>query len=561
MSLRGAQRRSNLNPADQRLLRCARHNMFWILSIRACFEFRISNFLFCFVLCALLPLCSLAATGEPAAQAPATGASASASVEPLRIDVQRAILLAMENNKALIVQRMTPEVLRTFEDEERAIFDPILSGQGSQRRSVADRPSRAQSGVDESVTVDSLAGTLALDKLFPTGTLVGLDATTNTTDSSLYDDTFVSNRLGVSVTQALLQGRDIRANLARVHQAGIDTQISEYELRGFTEVLVEQVESSFWDYAMAQRQIAIYTDSLRLAEQQMAEAQERINIGTLAETEVAAAQAEVALRRENLITARSTLARERLNLLRLLNPSQTINWDTDIVLEYQAVLPDNPLDPVEQHVQVALKMRPDLNQARLLIRRGELEVVRTRNGLLPRLDAFITYGKTGYAATFADATRDLDEESYDVEAGLILALPLGNRAARARHTRAVISKQQSIKALENLIQLAQVDVRSAYVVATSLREQIAATAATRKFQEEKLRVETEKFRVGKSTSLLVAQAQRDLVASQIAEVRAIANYFKALVALYRLEGSLLPRRGLAAPGAEPVPLDERVVDN
>ncbi|NLT76184.1 MAG: TolC family protein, partial [Planctomycetes bacterium] len=129
------------------------------------------------------------------------------------------------------------------------------------------------------------------------------------------------------------------------------------------------------------------------------------------------------------------------------------------------------------------------------------------------------------------------------------------RAARARHTRAVVSRQQSIKALENLIQLVQVDVRSAYVVVTSTREQIAATGATREFQEEALRVETEKFRVGKSTSLLVAQVQRDLVASQIAEIRAIANYFKALVSLYRLEGSLLQRRGLSAPGGEPVILD------
>jgi outer membrane protein len=181
--------------------------------------------------------------------------------------------------------------------------------------------------------------------------------------------------------------------------------------------------------------------------------------------------------------------------------------------------------------------------------------VRTRNGLLPRLDAFITYGKSGYARTFFDAFAELDGKSYDVEAGLVLELPLGNRAARARHTRAVISKQQWIKALENMIQLAQVDVRSAYVLVTSSREQITATSATRKFQEEKLRVETEKFRVGKSTSLLVAQAQRDLVASQIAEIRAIANYFKALVALYRLEGSLLQRRGLSAPGNEPVTLD------
>ncbi len=117
-------------------------------------------------------------------------------------------------------------------------------------------------------------------------------------------------------------------------------------------------------------------------------------------------------------------------------------------------------------------------------------------------------------------------------------------------------KQQSIKALENLIQLAQVDVRTAYIEVDRTHEQITATAATRESQEEKLRVETEKFRVGKSTSLLVAQAQRDLVVSQIGEILAIANYFKSLVSLYRLEGSLLHRRGISAPGAEPIALDD-----
>jgi outer membrane protein len=472
----------------------------------------------------------------------------------LQIDIERAILMAMGNNRSLIVQQMNPEIRRTLEEEQRAVFDPVLSGQASQRRSVADRLSRAGSGIESSIT-DTATGVIALDKLFPTGTAVGVDATSNYTDSSLYSDTFVSNRLGVSVTQSLLRGRDVRVNTTQIHQAAIDTQISEYELRGFTELLVQAVESGYWDYALALRQIDIYTDSLKLAEQQMEEAQERIKLGALAETELAAAKAEVALRRENLINARATVTTRRLVLLRLLNPTDTVDWDSDIVLEYQTALPDFPLDPVADHVQVALRMRPDLNQARLLIRRGELDVVQTRNGLLPRLDAFITYGRTSYARTFSDASGNFDGPSYDVESGLVMELPLGNRAAKARHTRAVISKQQSIKALENMSQLVQVEVRTAYVEVGRTREQITATAATRESQEEKLRVETEKFRVGKSTSLLVAQAQRDLVSSQIGEIQAITNYFKALVALYRLEGSLLPRRGIAAPGAEPAVIE------
>lgn len=474
--------------------------------------------------------------------------------EPLKIDIQRAIMMAMENNRSLIVQKMSPDIVRTAEDEERAVFDSVLTGQASQRRAVADRLSRAGSGIESSIQ-DAATGTISLEKLFPSGTTLGLGASSSYTDSSLYSDTFVSNRLGASITQSLLQGRDVRVNMASVHQAEIDTQISGYELRGFTEALVQSVEEGFWNYALAKRQIEIYTNSLSLAEQQMEEAQERIKIGALAETELAAAKAEVALRRENLINSRSNATIARLNLLRLLNPSDTIDWNTDIVLDYMTTLPDVPLDPVEYHVEVAMKMRPDLNQARLLIRRGELDVVRTRNGLLPRLDAFITYGKTGYARTFSEANDDLDERSYDVEAGLLFEFPAGNRAAKARHSRAVISKQQSIKALENMMQLAQVDVRTAYVEVERTREQITATAATRESQEEKLRVETEKFRVGKSTSLLVAQAQRDLVASQIAEVQVVVNYVKALVSLYQLEGSLLHRRGLSAPGDEPVELD------
>ncbi len=473
---------------------------------------------------------------------------------PLKIGVQEAILLAMENNQSLIVERMNPAISRTFEQEELGVFDPVLGGEASSRRALADRLSRAGSAT-ESSTVDSVTGLLSLAKLFPTGTTLGLEGGTSYTDSSLYSDTFAANRLGVTVTQALLRGLDLRANLARVNQARLETLISQYELRGFAEILLEQVESKFWDYALAQRQIEIYADSLTLAEKQMTEAEERIKIGDLAETELAAAQAEVALRRENLINARSTLAKERLDLLRLLNPSGSIDWNRDVALEYDTSPPSVELDNVEEHVEVALRMRPDLNQARLQIRQGDLEVVRTKDGLLPRMDAFIAFGKTGYANVFNRATDNIGGDSYDVTFGLMFEASPVNSSARAQHTRALMTRQQSREALANLTQLVQVDVRSAYIEVTRAREQIAATGATRNFQEEKLRAETEKFRVGKSTSLLVGQAQRDFVASQIAEIEALANYLKALVALYRLEGSLLQRRGISAPGAEPAGLD------
>jgi len=502
-----------------------------------------------------------AADSETASRPTASAARSEAAVGPipvapegpLKLTVENTILLALENNRAFHVQRLNPAIRRTFEEQERAAFDPVAGAAASKRRAEAQRLARAGTGTETFVSENN-SGELSLNTFFPTGTTVALEASTDMTESSLYTDSFASTRVGLTVTQAILRGFGTGVNLASLRQARIDTLTSQYELRGFAESLIAQAETTYWDYALAERQIEIYTMSLKLAEDQLKETVERIQIGKLAETELAAAQAEVALRREDLINARSNLATIRLRLLRLLNPPGTSAWEKEIVLQDQPIVIDVPLDDVESHVQVALRMRPDLNQARLGVKRGNLEIVKTRNGLLPKMDLFVTLGKSGYAKSFSRSVEDLDGDSYDIVAGLTFEYPFGNRYAEAHHRRAILSRRQSEEALGNMAQLVEVDVRSASIEVNRAREQVAATSATRKLQEEKLRAESEKFRAGKSTTLLVAQAQRDLVASQISEIQAVVNHLKALVELYRLEGSLLERRGISAPGRESVNL-------
>lgn len=482
---------------------------------------------------------------------PPAAAADAAQSGPLKLRVEDAILTAVANNRALRLEQLHPAILRTFEDQELAVFDPVLGAGLSRAKTRSQRLARAGAGTEGLISKRTAAG-VSVDEYLPTGTSLALEGSADVTDSSLYSDKFTATRVGLTVTQALLQGYGLAVNLASLRQARLDTLASHYELRGFVEALVSDVEQTYWDYALAERQIEIFAQSLKLAEQQLNDTQERIRIGRLAETELAAARAEVALRREALINARSALATTRLRLLRLLNPPGANLWQRQVTLLAQPGAPEAALDDVEAHVRVALRMRPDLNEARLRVRHGTLEIVRTRNGLLPRLDLFVTLGKSGYASSFGPSVREIDAKSYDLAAGLAFEYPLGNRDAQARHERAVLTHQQAAEAVDNLAQLVQVDVRSAYIEVTRAREQVAATAATRRLKEEALRAETGKFGVGKSTSFLVAQAQRDLVASQIAEVEAVVNLLKGLVELYRLEGSLLERRGIAAPGREPV---------
>ena len=72
-------------------------------------------------------------------------------------------------------------------------------------------------------------------------------------------------------------------------------------------------------------------------------------------------------------------------------------------------------------------------------------------------------------------------------------------------------------------------------------ERVEATRQARVFAETALDAEQKKLESGKSTSFLVLQAQRDLTTRRSEEIRALADYNKALSQLYLLEGSILER--------------------
>ncbi len=472
------------------------------------------------------------------------------SASTLSLTVEDALMLALERNRALQVQRYNPALRTASEDQERAAFDPTLSASYSQSRS---RTVRNNGTLNESDSHSRRnTGTVGLSQYLPTGTEWGVDVT----GARSWGDGPVkepySTAAGLSVTQSLLKGAGLDVNWASVRQARLDTLSSEYELRGYALSLVASVENAYWDHLLAEERVAIYENALDIAERQLADTLERIRVGKLAQSERYAAEAEVAQRREGLISSESTRKRTHLALLRLLDglgPSSNLR---PVDLRSRPVLPEAHHDSLEDQIALALRIRPELNQARLNLKRGELEIVKTRNGLLPALDLFINLGKTGYSDSFAESAGNLNEESYDMQAGARVTYAIGNRAARARNRRAILSRRQAEESLANIEQLAENDVRAARIEEESARAQIDATRATRRLREETMRIEVEKLRVGKSTTLNVAQAQRDFLQSRLSESEALVSYLKAVVNVYQQDGSLLDRRGIVAPGASPV---------
>ena len=466
----------------------------------------------------------------------------------LSITLVKATLLALENNWAFRMERFSPDIQRTYEESERAAFDPVLRAEGGWKRE--------RDGLD-GVTKGPVFST-GVSEFLPTGTWLDLDFGTTQEQETFAtnpDEEYETN-LNLTVTQALLRGRGLDVNLASLRQARIDTRASEYQLRGLAQSLLAEVENAYWDYTLAKEEVKIYEASVKLGMELVKETIERIELGQLARSEIFYGESETAQRRQDLIDAQSVRANARLRLLRLLNPAGENFWQRKVVLLTPPERLDPQLEGVGQHIKVAILMRPDLNQARLAVQRNELEVVKTKNGLLPKLDFFVSLGRTGYASSFGGSVSDFSkgEGGLNVYAGLRFEFPIGNRAPKALYKRSTLELEQEDQALENMAQLAAQDVLSAYIEIARSSKQIIASRATVKYQKKKLEAEVEKYRFGKSTMFRVSQAERDLVESQVLSVRAVADYIKSLTQFYLVEGSLLVRRGISAPGREPVDL-------
>ncbi len=169
------------------------------------------------------------ATGVVGTETPAQNRPIVPATGPLTITIEQAMLLALENNKSLMVQRLNPQIERTFEQQQLAAFDPDLTAQVAEERDkVTAGPTLRRA--------DGITASAGVDEFLPTGTTLGVTGSSSQVNLAGDEEEYAS-RVAFNATQSLLRGFGSAVNLASVNQARIDVEISQYELRGFVQTL------------------------------------------------------------------------------------------------------------------------------------------------------------------------------------------------------------------------------------------------------------------------------------------------------------------------------------
>lgn len=487
-----------------------------------------------------------------------------------------ALLSALANNRAVEVARFGPQIADTYAPEARAAFDPAIlatvsfgrdtrpdlsptpnaSGGGSATDgstvanaaalvSAVSRLNRALDARDTgAIDTEKTATSLTLSSRLPTGTEVFVTGYTDLNEIRP-DDDLNTGDVAVGFTQPLLKGGGTKANLVALRQARNLSLQSEHTFRRALLNTAADVELAYWQLVLAEEVLKIRGAAVELAGEQLTRNEGLLEVGKAIRGDVMAAQAERAERAADLATARGDLRNRTIDLVRLMNSGESVDWDVAFAPQDPADAAEIAMDPAASE-RAAMENRPELAEAALDVANLGLDVFRERNNRLPRLDLTALYGRYSAGRNAGDATRAWGSDRYDhYSVGLEFEVPIARRAEKARLQRAKLASARGEAAVKQLEQAIAAEVRQAAVLVEQQWQRILATRESLASRTEELRIAQGRYEVGKVTNLDVLQVQRDLIAAQVEDATARATHMQALTRLYAAEGTLLDRRGIS----------------
>jgi outer membrane protein TolC len=223
---------------------------------------------------------------------------------------------------------------------------------------------------------------------------------------------------------------------------------------------------------------------------------------------------------------------------------------------------------LDEAFATALQNRPDLESTRIGIKNSELNLSFAKNQQLPTLNLNASYWSPGVSGTeiiyertpenplgvkvgeipggISDAFKDVFGFKYgNWSVRFTLDVPLNTVISRANLAQAKVDLEQAMLRLEKQKQDIYVEIKQAVRAVETNYKRVQAYKVARELQEQKLRAEEEKFRVGLTTPYLVLQYQRDLTNSQNQELRAIVDYNLSLANLERALGISLKEKNIS----------------
>ncbi len=243
----------------------------------------------------------------------------------------------------------------------------------------------------------------------------------------------------------------------------------------------------------------------------------------------------------SLITARHQyeLAKNRLNLV------MKRSLESPLIIDEKVEIPNDKFS-LDTLYELALKNRPEVNQARLSVEKAQKEVQIAQADYWPRVDLTASYTKDG-------VTPDVSDNPYgDHENALILLNASWELFAWGKSSDRVVAARKIMETakaqLQDVVDHVRLEVKNAYLLYQDAKEGVRVASSALKSAQEDYELNVSRYKNQLASNTDVLNAQSRLTKARSDYISAIATQLTALANIeYAIGGHLKPSTWRESP--------------
>jgi outer membrane protein len=463
-------------------------------------------------------------------------------VETRELSLQECIDLTIKNNLELQFARYTPEISRYNLKAAYGAWDPTAAFSGQHQHSESG-PTFLGTNIIGGTLSDVDSFSTSLTGLTPIGTTYRFFGNTSDTvqDNGIILRRNAGAQAGVSITQPLLRNFWIDNSRLLIRLDKSRLKSNEYGLKYQLMQTLTTLEQAYYDLIYAREFVRVQELASEASERLAAENKKKLEVGSMAELDLASAEAQAAHDRAAIISAKSVMGTQERVLKRMIT-DQIAKW-ADI-----AIVPTGTLTAPKREFnrqnswRKALESRPDYQQAKLDVEQAGIQLKYDFNQMFPELDVFGTFGYNGSGQVFSGALYDVQQQNLPTwTIGGQISTPLANIGPRNNYKAQKLTVQQVVISLKEKERDILISIDNAIGTLAADYNSVQATHAQQLYAKQALDAEQQKLANGKSTTYDVLLKQRDLTSARGSEIQALDKYNFDLAQFSLQEGTTLER--------------------
>jgi len=295
------------------------------------------------------------------------------------------------------------------------------------------------------------------------------------------------------------------------------------------EELIADVEKAYWQLVYEKEKLRILNKLLGKAEELHQVDEKNLAIGLIEQVDLLAAEANVANRQAQILTAENGYRRaeEELKLI--------MNLKEDERMVPSGGLKSGTIDiALEDCLKYAFAGRRDYMMEKKNAEIAGIELRIKENMKWPEIDLSATFAvngvETGLKESFDKTTGGENTYYYT---GLEIKIPLENNKAESEYLKAMYEKEKAVVVLKELERRIITEVGNAYRDVVASEASLVYIKKAVDLHNRKLEEEEKRFKYGRSSTKRLIDFQNELLNAELEEAAYMVEHKKAQVDLYR----------------------------